>query len=243
MSPPIPPALAPCPSPEDLGYRLSETLHAIALRILLVDARSTLLYANHAGHAALQNRSGLALHCGYVCAIAPFQQAPLDRAIGAAARGKRSLVELGQAKECRLVAVIPLGGDPGSTDPMVLLLSGQCDPLDPIVLTLFAKTTGLTPSERDVLVALCEGVRPQDIARQRSVSLATVRTQIGAIRGKVGARTIAHVVRKVSTLPPMRPFRAPAADHAHLLHARHPGNLPTEGLDDGGPDSGLRSPL
>ncbi len=239
----MPLSTPPSPSFDELGNRLSETLHAIALRILLVDSRGALLYANHAGHAALQNRSGLALRCGAVCAIAPFQQAALDRAICAAACGKRSLVELGQGADSRLVAVIPLGGDLRGSDPMVLLLSGQCDPLEPIVLTLFAKTTGLTPSERDVLVALCEGVRPQDIARRRSVSLSTVRTQIGAIRSKVGGRTIAHVVRKVSTLPPMTPFRTPSGDQDRLTHGRGEGYGPAKGLDVGGSDSGLHSAL
>jgi DNA-binding CsgD family transcriptional regulator len=217
MLPPMPHSMSSGPAPEDLNFRLSETLHAIALSVLLVDSRAMLLYANHAGQASLHSRSGLVLRCGNICAIEPMQQAQLEQAISAAARGQRSLVHVGQATERRLVAVLPLGGDVAIANPTVLLLSGQCDPPEPIALTLFARTAGLTPSEREVLIALCEGVPPQEIARQRSVSLATVRTQIGAIRTKVGARTIAHVVRKVSTLPPMTPCRARVPDFHHLL--------------------------
>lgn len=190
-------------TPHELNSRLSETLHSIALRILLVDTRGALCYANQAAQAALQSGCGLFLRSGFLRAAVGPQQDALDKAIAGAVAGERSLIELGEDATLRLVAVVPLGGRRETQEPLVLLLSGQYDSMDSTVLALFAKATGLTPSEREVMVSLCEGIRPQDIARQRSVSLATVRAQIGAIRGKVGANTISDVVRKVSTLPPI----------------------------------------
>lgn len=198
-------------TPHELNSRLSETLHSIALRILLVDTRGALCYANQAAQSALQSGCGLLLRGGVLRTAVSAQQTALDKAIAEAAGGDRCLLELGGEAASRLVAVVPLGGRRETQEPLVLLLSGQYDPLDPTVLALFAKATGLTPSEREVMMSLCEGARPQDIAAQRSVSLATVRAQIGAIRGKVGASTISDVVRKVSALPPISAGRTLAA--------------------------------
>lgn len=203
-------------SSSEMNSRLSATLHAIALRIVLVDARGGLCYANQAAQAALRAGCGLALRGSTLCAAVASQQLSLERAIGAAVAGRRSLLELGPPGGCRLVAVLPLVGEGvgESRQPMVLLVTGQHDPMDASVIMLFAKATGLTTSEREVLVALCEGIRPQDIARRRAVSLSTVRAQIGAIREKFGVSTITSVVRKVSALPPVAPFRLPAAGGA-----------------------------
>ncbi|MCA3072718.1 MAG: helix-turn-helix transcriptional regulator [Rhodocyclaceae bacterium] len=210
----MPSPIPSVPSSVDLGQRLSEVLNAISLRVLLLDARATLLYANLAGHASLEAGGGLDLRSGQVRAASSAQQACFEQALAGAVRGMRSLVELGDAADGRLYAIIPLVGEFEGAEPMVVLLSGHFEPLEPIVLTLFAKAFGLTPSEREVLVALCDGLLPQDIADQRSVSLHTIRTQIGAIRGKVGVRTITHVVRKASTLPPMSALQARIRDLA-----------------------------
>jgi DNA-binding CsgD family transcriptional regulator len=210
-SPPQPLSMTAKLSPYEMTSRLSDALHAIALRIVLVDGRGALCHANEAAQSALRAGCGLAVRGGMLFAAVASQQGSLERAIGAAVAGRRSLLELGAPGGSRLVAVLPLGGEGAGREPMVLLVTGQYEPMDATVITLFAKATGLTPSEREVLVALCDGIRPQDIARRRAVSLSTVRAQIGAIREKVGVNTITSVVRKVSTLPPVAPFRMPAA--------------------------------
>ncbi len=210
MSLPMSLLTPPTITPHELNSRLSETLHAIALRILLVDSRGTLCYANQAAQLALQGGCGMFLRGGRLWAAQATQQAVLEQAITDAASGERCLLELGEVGATRLVAIVPLGGRREHQQPMVLVLSGQYDAMDATVVALFAKVTGLTPSEREVMVSLCEGGKPQEIARQRSVSLSTVRTQIGAIKGKVGANSIAGVVRKVSTLPPFSTGRISA---------------------------------
>jgi DNA-binding CsgD family transcriptional regulator len=47
---------------------------------------------------------------------------------------------------------------------------------------------GLTPTEVDVALALGGGASPAHIARERAVSLSTVRTQIKAVYGKLNVR-------------------------------------------------------
>jgi DNA-binding CsgD family transcriptional regulator len=67
----------------------------------------------------------------------------------------------------------------------------------------FARAMGLTPAESNVLEQLCSGLEPTEIARANRVGIATVRTQIGAIRNKVGARSIRDLQRRIASLPPM----------------------------------------
>lgn len=53
----------------------------------------------------------------------------------------------------------------------------------------------LTPREREVLQLLAEGRRNKDIARQLDVTVKTVETHRAAVMRKIGAETVADVVR------------------------------------------------
>lgn len=56
---------------------------------------------------------------------------------------------------------------------------------------------GLTLAEREVAIALAQGRSPEDIAKDRRTSLATVRSQIKSLKAKMGARDIPDLVRTV----------------------------------------------
>jgi DNA-binding CsgD family transcriptional regulator len=113
------------------------------------------------------------------------------------------MIELGSGERARMHAVIPLPQASEIQNSRALLLSGVRHAFCPVALTLFAKAAGLTASERDVLISLCSGLAANDIAAQRAVRISTIRSQIGSIREKVGARTVTQVIRIVSALPPM----------------------------------------
>lgn len=59
----------------------------------------------------------------------------------------------------------------------------------------FAALYGLTPSELNVALALAAGLSLQDIARERAVSINTVRTHAARLRDKMGVHTQADIVR------------------------------------------------
>ena len=52
----------------------------------------------------------------------------------------------------------------------------------------------LTPAEAEVARLLAQGYRPAEIAELRFVAVATVRTQIKALRKRLGARTTVQAV-------------------------------------------------
>lgn len=108
-------------------------------------------------------------------------------------RGLRRWLTLGG----QAFAVVPLG------ESGALVIGGRSSLCQALSIDGFARQCGLTSSEAQVLHALCAGQSPTQIARERGVKLSTVRTQLGALRTKVGASDIRAVVRLVATLPPM----------------------------------------
>lgn len=69
----------------------------------------------------------------------------------------------------------------------------------------FVRHHRLTTAESEVLELLRQGQRPLSIARQRSVSEHTVRTQIRSILAKVGVGQVPDLLRLADSLPPSGP--------------------------------------
>ncbi|MFM2119758.1 MAG: hypothetical protein RL722_1226 [Pseudomonadota bacterium] len=117
---------------------------------------------------------------------------------------RRSLVRLGTGmRHC--IAVVPVAAD-ASQEPNAghaLLLFGRRQACAPISIAFFARTFGLTPTESQVLEALCQGEPPARIAANNGVAVSTIRTQLTAIRQKTQTGSLRELVRQVSTLPPI----------------------------------------
>lgn len=60
-----------------------------------------------------------------------------------------------------------------------------------------ARVGDLSPAERDVVLALAEGLSPKEVALDRGTSLSTVRTQIKRAKKKSTARTLSELVALV----------------------------------------------
>ena len=67
----------------------------------------------------------------------------------------------------------------------------------------YARSYGLTAAEARVLLALCGGDRPEEVAARLDIAISTVRTQIGSIRSKTGVRSINALLQQVAMLPPI----------------------------------------
>ncbi|WP_326532744.1 helix-turn-helix transcriptional regulator [Pseudorhodoferax sp.] len=183
---------------------LAQMLDAIDVAVLLLTSQGRLVFANLAGQRALQANDCLSTRRGQLLASVAGQAQALERALAQARAGKRSMLQLGEGAGRRMMGLVPLPSQPAHAgDPYIMLISGRVSPTEPMSLLLFARVAGLTDGERDVLENLCKGLLAQEIASKRAVKITTVRTQIGSLRSKVGARTICELVAHATTLPPL----------------------------------------
>jgi len=120
----------------------------------------------------------------------------------AAQRSRRSLVRLVRGGDRLMVSVLPFGPEqPEGRNVLVML--GRREPCSELGLEMLAASYGLTLAERRVLAALVREASPREIAARHDVELSTVRTQIQAIRIKLGTRNIEGVLLRAAQVPPM----------------------------------------
>lgn len=177
---------------------LALMLDEIDYGMLLVTEHAELVHANHAARAEIDAGHPLQLLGKQLRARQAQDIARLHEALACATqRGLRKLLALGEDRQRVNIAVIPLAGG------TALVVLGKRHLSERISVQCFAQLHGLTPAETRVLESLCEGLDPREIAELNEVGLATVRTQIGSIRGKTGAENIRALTRQVALLPPI----------------------------------------
>ena len=197
-APPRPPG--PYVGPERRSRRdwLAATLDEVDYGMLLLVDTNRLVHANHAARVELDGDHPLQLLGRELRAREPHDTAPLMTALqNAAQRGLRKLVSLGSGAQRVSASIVPLG------EATTLLIMGKRQVCEPLSVQGFARAHGLTPAETRVLVALCQGVPPGEVAVELGVGIATVRSQIGSIRQKTGAESIRSLVHQVAVLPPL----------------------------------------
>lgn len=187
----------------DTSGWLARMLDEVDYGLLLLVDGARVQHVNHAARVELDASHPLQLVGDSLRVREAQDLMALHQALLAARSGQRKLVTLGRGDAAVSVAVTPLGalglGGPQAT----LLLLGKRAVCATLSVQMFARGHALTPAETRVLEALCSGVEPRQLARAHAVSLTTVRTQIAAIRSKVGAESIGDVLRRVAVLPPM----------------------------------------
>jgi DNA-binding CsgD family transcriptional regulator len=185
-----------------LGLMLDE----IDYGLLLLDANGIVRWRNDRAQAELDDAHPLQISAGHLGAQLPEDAARLAAAVAdAAQRGTREMLTLGAGRQRVTLAVVPLAPDALDGHPATMLLLGKRQVCEDLSVRGFARAHRLTPAETRVLEALCAGVAPQKFAEHQGVRISTVRTQIGSIREKTGARSIRSLVRMVALLPPMVP--------------------------------------
>lgn len=188
-------------------------LDEVGYGMILVDAYGAVRMMNPAARAELEGEHPLQVCEGRLCARHRAEAALLKAALDAAAsRGTRDLLLLGDSAARVSITVLPLGADALEGAPATMLLLGRRRLSDNLSVQFFARCRGLTPTETRVLELLCSGVQPVQIALLQGVRISTIRTQIGGIREKTGARSIRDVVNMVSMLPPMVPTLRPEGE-------------------------------
>ncbi len=176
--------------------------------------------------------NGLCVAHGFLRARDPLHAESLSMALARTADRVRGLLRLGGGSSELTVAVIPLAGFMATTHAthaththaqadddeydyvdqkdatkqesnLALLVFAKQQMCDTTTVTLFARESGLTSAEGQVLAQVCKGLRPAQIATHQGVQVSTVRTQLRAIRHKTASDSMRELVRKVSTLPPV----------------------------------------
>ena len=177
---------------------LAATLDEVDYGMLLLIDTNHVVHANHAARVELDGDHPLQLLGRELRARHAHDVAALHTALqNAALRGLRKLLALGAGARRISASVVPIG------DATTLLIMSKRQVCESLSVQGFARSHGLTPAETRVLVALCQGVPPGDVAVELGVGIATVRSQIGSIRQKTGAESIRALVRQVAVLPPL----------------------------------------
>jgi DNA-binding CsgD family transcriptional regulator len=202
----------PVAFPSFLQDRFANLLDQIDYGLLLLDTDQVPSYANRAARQMLADDHPLEMRNGELEAREPGDAPRVRKALQAALRGLRTLLILGMGERRASVAVVPLpSSDAGAHGILVVL--GKRTVCEGLSAQWYARSHGLTPAETQVLTLLCSGALPNEIALRQGVAISTIRTQIGSIRAKTGARTIATLLRDVAVLPP-------------LVHALKPESAP-----------------
>lgn len=182
---------------------LLDVLEQLDAGVLVCAENCQLVVANDAGRRELMRRRPLDVDVSGSLSVSgeiPSKTMSFRSAVRAAAQcGRRQLLELRDGSERLMVAITPLG----CHTSLALVLLGRRLTAAELALEMFGTLFALTQSERLVLIALLGGERIDSVAKNRGVTIATVRTQVSSLRAKLGVRRIDDVIRLVAGLPPM----------------------------------------
>lgn len=182
--------------------RSRAVVELVATPILLFDTSGCILDANSAARGFLKNGEGLRLRGGKIYACRPQDMAKFSGA----------LAELGAAPlgSTRAISIERDSGSPylmsitnrsiGNEQVLIGLIAdpdARINAAMPVLRVLF----GLGAAEAEIACAVARGLDPEAVARQRSTSLATVRTQLKSICAKMGCSRQTEIVRIVMSVP------------------------------------------
>lgn len=181
---------------------LAAVLDEIDYGLVLLDADARVVHLNQAARVELGDAYPLQRHGSEIRARRTQDEPALADALAAARRGLRRMLALGDTARRANVAVVPLAGPSGAGGATLLML-GKREVCETLSVQGFAHCHRLTSAETRVLIELCRGTPPGEIASGLGVAVSTVRTQIGNMRLKTGAASIHALVRQVAVLPPL----------------------------------------
>ncbi|HEY4067447.1 MAG TPA: helix-turn-helix transcriptional regulator [Burkholderiaceae bacterium] len=193
---------------------LTATLDEVDYGMILLTDTGQVVHANQVAHSDLDGEHPLQLSGREVRARHVNDSVALHTALqNAVQRGMRKLLTLGDSRLRVSVSVVPICADPAPGEASVLMILGKRQVCESLSVQGFARGHNLTPAETRVLVELCQGVPPTEVAAALGVGIATVRSQIGSIRQKTGAQSIRALVRQIAVLPPLMSVLRHGAPH------------------------------
>lgn len=196
-------AAEPLPDPATGTTGLQRALlDALDVGLVTTRGHGEVLHANRAALRWCDDCAPLSLLGDRLRANQPDGQQQLMHALTQARLGRHSMMSFRQPSRTHSVGVVPLAARQDAA-AVVLFVLGALDKPTSLTLQFFCQTHRLTSAESAVLGALCRGLSPSQVAAEGGVTVATVRSQIAAIRSKTQTASLAHLLRVVTALPPL----------------------------------------
>jgi len=189
------------------GLGLVQTmLDHVHFGVVVVGPQLRVLFANRAALRECARHPVLRIDRSQLVLLESKHHGDFMKALGAARYGRWSLVQLAHGDDRMMLAVLPLWRKSYCEDgPPALVVFSLRNSSKTLAVQFYAQACELTPTEARVLCALGDGLSPHEIAQRHGVAMSTVRTQLGHIRDKTGARSITDLVRTLGSLPPIMP--------------------------------------
>lgn len=183
-------------------------LDALAFGAVICDSSGRVLLANKAADDLARGGSGFVLKRSVISALVQAEAQRLSALIQRAARGESggSIRLTGNDGVAALfVLITPLPASLGGHRPGYALIAlrsarGAAAFKESTLTAMF----GLSPVQAAAALALFNGRTPEQIAADRGVSIATVRTHLQEIFVRTGAENQRDLVRLLAILPPLR---------------------------------------
>lgn len=185
---------------------MASILDEVDYGLMLLSANALVVHANHAALRELGSNHPLELRSRRLRARDGLEQQPLADALDAARhRGVRCMLNLGTAPARVGLSIVPLPLPLSNTASgnAVLLTLQRAQLVEKLSVGAFARERGLSQREEEVLTALCEGLRPTQIAERMGVAVATVRSHVHNLKEKTNCNSMVELVKQVALLPPM----------------------------------------
>jgi len=186
---------------------MASVLDEVDYGLMLLSANALVVHANHAALRELGSNHPLELRSRRLRARDSHEQQTLGEALDAARhRGARCMLNLGAAPAARIglsIVPLPLPLSNSASGNAVLLTLQRAQLVEKLSVGAFARARGLSQREEEVLTALCEGLRPTQIAERMGVAVATVRSHVHNLKEKTHCNSMVELVKQVALLPPM----------------------------------------
>lgn len=177
-----------------------DLLRSVREGIVIVDERQKILFINECAQAVVRGSGQLRIEDGRLEGVTPDPRAALRSFLQQCGQAKAAgqLLRLGADVWLRVLSQAPRAdGEPAVTALALGSLLGGVH-LKGASLRQFFR---MTEAEAFVAMALAAGRTATWIAKERRVSVNTVRTQVRIVLRKAGADRIADLVRIVASLP------------------------------------------
>ena len=185
-----------------LSRLLTELMDRIECGVFACGADGELYHANVAARRELRYGRALRLSDNRVCSAGTSQSDWYSALHDATARMRSRLVGIDDGGERLLIALMPMHVA-GIDKPAAVAMMGRRNVCSPLGLEMLSSTHGLTFAESRVFRALVGNNSAREIAASHGVAVATVRTQIQAVRDKLGVRSIDALLLRAAEVPPV----------------------------------------
>jgi DNA-binding CsgD family transcriptional regulator len=185
---------------------MASVLDEVDYGLMLLSADGLVVHANHAALRELGSGHPLELRSRRLRARDAQEQPALSDALeGARKRSARSLLNMGTGSSRVGLSIVPLPlalSNRGGGNAVLMTLQ-RARLVEKLSVGAFARSHSLSQREEEVLTALCEGLRPTQIAERMGVAVATVRSHVHNLKEKTHCGSMVELVKQVALLPPL----------------------------------------